>query len=96
MQDSSQRPRAIYDEVSTEHGLHQDFKLAGRAIRCPAPLFQESGSAGWTIDSMSRVLTTGGYSGGSRDRPDLQRLLDDIRALRNHSSLSTEVDRLKN
>jgi len=34
--------------------------------------------AGWTL--IRSRYDDGGYSGGSTDRPDLQRLLDDIRA----------------
>src|SRR5258708_36882909 len=54
-------------------------QLTGRAIRCCLRLYQEPGPCpGWTL--VRSRYDDGGYSGGSTDRPDLQRLLDDIRA----------------
>jgi len=50
-------------------------------------IYKESGHAGWTL--IRSRYDDGGYSGGSTDRPDLQRLLDDIRAGRLMSSSST-------
>ena len=39
-------------------------------------------------------MTTGEYSGGSTDRPDLQKLLDDIRARKIDVIVVYKVDRL--
>src|SRR5450830_2005716 len=48
--------------------------------------------AGWTVNR-SRY-DDGGYSGGSTDRPDLQRLLDDIRDRKVDIVVVYKVDRL--
>jgi len=39
-------------------------------------------------------MTMGGYSGGSTDRPDLQKLLDDIRSRKIDVIVVYKVDRL--
>ena len=48
--------------------------------------------AGWTL--IKPRYDDGGYSGGSTDRPDLQRLLDDIRARKINVIVVYKVDRL--
>jgi DNA invertase Pin-like site-specific DNA recombinase len=48
--------------------------------------------AGWTL--IKARYDDGGYSGGSTDRPDLQRLLDDIRARKIDVIVVYKVDRL--
>jgi site-specific DNA recombinase len=48
--------------------------------------------AGWTL--IRSRYDDGGYSGGSTDRPDLQRLLDDIRARKIDVIVVYKVDRL--
>src|SRR6266550_1068311 len=48
--------------------------------------------AGWTL--VRSRYDDGGYSGGSTDRPDLQRLLDDIRARKIDVIIVYKVDRL--
>ena len=48
--------------------------------------------AGWTL--VRSRYDDGGYSGGSTDRPDLQRLLDDIRARKLDVIVVYKVDRL--
>jgi DNA invertase Pin-like site-specific DNA recombinase len=48
--------------------------------------------AGWTL--IRSRYDDGGYSGGSTDRPDLQRLLDDIRARKLDVIVVYKVDRL--
>src|SRR5882757_4042523 len=57
---------AIYTRVSTEHGLDQEFNS----------LDAQYDAASAYIKSQARY-DDGGYSGGSTDRPDLQKLLDD-------------------
>ena len=48
--------------------------------------------AGWTL--IRSRYDDGGYSGGSTDRPDLQRLLDDIRSRKIDVIVVYKVDRL--
>src|SRR5258706_5526038 len=48
--------------------------------------------AGWTL--IRSRYDDGGYSGGSTDRPDLQKLLDDIRARKIDVIVVYKVDRL--
>jgi hypothetical protein len=51
-----------------------------------------SSARGWTL--VKARYDDGGYSGGSTDRPDLQRLLDDIRARKIDAIVVCKVDRL--
>src|SRR5882762_9034720 len=74
---------AIYTRVSTEHGLDQEFNSLDAQY--------EAASA--YIKSQARY-DDGGYSGGSTDRPDLQKLLDDIRARKIDVIVVYKVDRL--
>jgi site-specific DNA recombinase len=53
---------------------------------------QSQAHAGWTL--VRSRYDDGGYSGGSTDRPDLQRLLDDIRARKIDVIVVYKVDRL--
>ena len=48
--------------------------------------------AGWTL--IRSRYDDGGYSGGSTDRPDLQRLLDDVRIRKIDVIVVYKVDRL--
>ena len=70
---------AIYTRVSTEHGLDQEFNsLNAQYDAASAYIIKSQAHAGWTL--IRSRYDDGGYSGGSTDRPDLQKLLDDIRA----------------
>jgi hypothetical protein len=69
---------AIYNRVSTEHGLDQEFNSLDAQYDAASAYIKSQAHAGWTLIRLR--YDDGGYSGGSTDRPDLQRLLDDIRA----------------
>src|SRR5213075_1605370 len=69
---------AIYTRVSTEHGLDQEFNSLDAQHDAASAYIKSQAHAGWTL--IRSRYDDGGYSGGSTDRPDLQRLLDDIRA----------------
>ena len=69
---------AIYTRVSTEHGLDQEFNSLDAQYDAASAYIKSQAHAGWTL--IKSRYDDGGYSGGSTDRPDLQRLLDDIRA----------------
>src|SRR6478672_10026326 len=69
---------AIYTRVSTEYGLDQEFNSLDAQYDAASAYIKSQAHAGWTL--IRSRYDDGGYSGGSTDRPDLQRLLDDIRA----------------
>src|SRR5438105_767981 len=69
---------AIYTRVSTEHGLDQEFNSLDAQYDAASAYIKSQTHAGWTL--IRSRYDDGGYSGGSTDRPDLQRLRDDIRA----------------
>jgi DNA invertase Pin-like site-specific DNA recombinase len=83
---------AIYTRVSTEHGLDQEFNSLDAQYEAGSAYIKSQAHAGWTL-TRSRY-DDGGYSGGSTDRPDLQRLLDDIRARKIDVIVVYKVDRL--
>jgi hypothetical protein len=64
--------------VSTEHGLDQEFNSLDAQYDAASAYIRSQAHAGWAL--IRSRYDDGGYSGGSTDRPDLQRLLDDIRA----------------
>src|SRR5258707_6670729 len=67
-------------------------QLAGRQYDSASAYIKSQAHAGRTL-IRSRYDDTG-YSGGSTDRPDLQRLLDDIRARKLDVIVVYKVDRL--
>ena len=83
---------AIYTRVSTEHGLDQQFNSLDAQHEAASAYIKSQTHAGWTL--IRARYDDGGYSGGSTDRPDLQRLLDDIRARRIDVIVVYKVDRL--
>jgi site-specific DNA recombinase len=83
---------AIYTRVSTEHGLDQEFNSLDAQYEAASAYIKSQAHAGWTL--IRARYDDGGYSGGSTDRPDLQRLLDDIRARKIDIIVVYKVDRL--
>src|ERR1700684_2910394 len=83
---------AIYTRVSTDQGLDQEFNSLDAQYEAASAYIKSQAHAGWTL--IRSRYDTGGYSGGSTDRPDLQRLLDDIRARRIDVIVVYKVDRL--
>src|SRR5258706_11128693 len=69
---------AIYPRVSPEPGLDQEFNSLDAQYDAASAYIKSQAHAGWA--PIRSRYDDGGYSGGSTDRPDLQRLLDDIRA----------------
>ncbi len=68
---------AIYTRKSTDEGLEQDYNsLEAQRDACLSYVKSQSGE-GWT--ALKAPYDDGGYSGGSMDRPALQKLLSDIR-----------------
>jgi DNA invertase Pin-like site-specific DNA recombinase len=83
---------AIYTRVSTDQGLDQQFNSLDAQYDASSAYIKSQAHAGWTL--IKARYDDGGYSGGSTDRPDLQRLLDDIRARRIDVIVVYKVDRL--
>jgi site-specific DNA recombinase len=83
---------AIYTRVSTESGLDQDFNSLDAQYDAAQAYIRSQAHAGWTL--VRTRYDDGGFSGGSTDRPALQRLLDDIRAHRINVIVVYKVDRL--
>ena len=82
MSRASSRPPArrcaLYTRKSSEEGLDQDFNsLDAQREACAAYVTSQS-SEGWK--ALPAPYDDGGYSGGTMERPALQRLLGDIRA----------------
>src|SRR5258708_17254402 len=69
---------AIYTRVSTDQGLDQEFNSLDAQYDAASAYIKSQAHAAWAL--IRSRYDDGGYSGGSTDRPDLQRLLDDIRA----------------
>ncbi len=63
---------AVYTRVSTEHGLDQEFNSLDAQYDAASAYIKSQAHAGWTL--IRSRYDDGGYSGGSTDRPDLQRL----------------------
>jgi site-specific DNA recombinase len=83
---------AIYTRVSTDHGLDQEFNSLDAQYDAASAYIKSQAHAGWTL--IRSRYDDGGYSGGSTDRPDLQRLLDDIRVWKLDVIVVYKVDRL--
>src|ERR1700746_3030126 len=83
---------AIYNRVSTEHGLDQELNSMYAKYEAAAAYVKSQAHAGWSL--IRTRYDDGGFSGGSTDRPDLQRLLIDVRARKIDVIVVYKVDRL--
>src|ERR1700694_1484128 len=83
---------AIYTRVSTDHGLDQEFNSLDAQYDAASAYIKSQAHAGWAL--IRSRYDDGGYSGGFPDRPDLPRLLDDIRARKIDVIVVYKVDRL--
>jgi site-specific DNA recombinase len=73
---ASSRRCAIYTRKSSEEGLEQDFNsLQAQREACEAFIKSQAGE-GWRL--VKSAYDDGGLSGGTMERPALQRLLSDI------------------
>ena len=83
---------AIYTRKSTDEGLEQAFNsLDAQREACAAFILSQK-HEGWTV--LPTPYDDGGYSGGTMERPALQRLLADIEAGRIDVIVVYKVDRL--
>src|SRR4026208_690746 len=69
---------AIYTRVSTDAGLDQQFNSLDAQYDASEAYIRSQAHAGWRV--IKRRYDDGGYSGGSTDRPALQKGLDDVRS----------------
>ena len=83
---------AIYTRVSTDQGLDQDFNSLDAQYEAASAYITSQAHAGWTL--IRSRYDDGGYSGGSTDRPNLQRLLQDVRDRKIDIIVVYKVDRL--
>src|ERR1700756_3994519 len=83
---------AIYTRKSSEEGLEQDFNsLHAQREACEAFIRSQQGE-GWRL--VETAYDDGGLSGGTMNRPALQRLLGDIAQGRVDVVVVYKVDRL--
>lgn len=68
---------AIYTRVSTDAGLEQDFNSLDAQREASEAYIKSQSHEGWKL--IKTAYDNGGFSGGSLDRPALQRLLEDVR-----------------
>jgi site-specific DNA recombinase len=83
---------AVYTRVSTEYGLDQEFNSLDAQHEAAEAYIRSQAHDGWTL--IRTRYDDGGYSGGSTERPALQRLLADIRDHRIDIVVVYKVDRL--
>lgn len=83
---------AIYTRVSTDLGLEQDFNSLDAQYDASQAYIRSQNHAGWTL--IRNKYDDGGFSGGNTDRPELQRLLADVRAGKIDVIIVYKVDRL--
>ena len=83
---------AVYTRVSTDQGLEQDFNSLDAQYEASRAYIRSQAHAHW---SLARArYDDGGFSGGSMERPALQRLLADVRAGKIDVIVVYKVDRL--
>jgi DNA invertase Pin-like site-specific DNA recombinase len=83
---------AIYARVSSDERLAQDFNsLDAQREACQAYVRSQA-ELGWRL--LKDRYEDGGYSGGTLERPALQRLLDDVRQRRLDVIVLYKIDRL--
>ncbi|GMN14833.1 recombinase family protein [Altererythrobacter sp. MTPC7] len=89
---TKQRRCAIYTRKSTEEGLEKEFNtLDAQREACGAYIVSQS-HEGWV--QLANHYDDGGYSGGSMERPALQKLLSDVADGRVDVVVVYKIDRL--
>jgi site-specific DNA recombinase len=83
---------AIYTRVSTDSGLDQEFNSLDAQYDAASAYIRSQAHAHWSL--IRARYDDGGFSGGSTDRPALQRLLEDVRTRRVNIIVVYKVDRL--
>ncbi len=83
---------AIYTRKSSEDGLEQEFNSLDAQREASLAYITSQRHEGWK--ALSTIYDDGGFSGGTINRPALQRLLADIRAGKVDLVVIYKVDRL--
>ena len=83
---------AVYTRISTESGLEQDFNSLDNQREASEAYIKSQAHEGWKL--VRERYDDGGFSGGSMERPALQKLLDDVRARKIDVIVVYKVDRL--
>jgi len=83
---------AIYTRVSTDAGLEQDFNSLDAQREASEAYIKSQAHEGWRL--VRTGYDDGGFSGGSLERPALQRLLGDVRLGHVDIIVVYKVDRL--
>ena len=83
---------AIYTRVSTDAGLEQEFNSLDAQREAAQAYVKSQAHEGWVL--IRDRYDDGGYSGGSLDRPAMQKLLADIKERRIDVVVVYKVDRL--
>ncbi len=83
---------AIYTRVSTDSGLDQEFNSLDAQYDAASAYIRSQAHAHWAL--VRTRYDDGGFSGGSTNRPALQRLLADVTARRINVIVVYKVDRL--
>jgi DNA invertase Pin-like site-specific DNA recombinase len=83
---------AIYSRKSSDEGLEQSFNSLDAQREACAAYIDSQRHEGWV--ALDDRYDDGGYSGGTLDRPALQRLIRDIEAGRVDTVVCYKIDRL--
>ena len=83
---------AIYTRKSTDDGLDQAFNSLDAQYEACTAYVASQRHEGWSL--LKRRYDDGGISGGTLDRPDLQRLLSDIASGQVDMIVVYKIDRL--
>lgn len=83
---------AIYTRVSTDQGLDQEFNSLDAQREASEAYIKSQAHEGWVC--LKDQYDDGGFSGGSMERPALQKLLDDVRNQKLDVIVVYKVDRL--
>ncbi|BAT58590.1 DNA-invertase hin [Variibacter gotjawalensis] len=83
---------AVYTRVSTEYGLEQDFNSLDAQREASEAYIKSQSHEGWRLQPGN--YDDGGFSGGTLDRPALQKLLTAIRQRKIDVVVVYKVDRL--
>jgi DNA invertase Pin-like site-specific DNA recombinase len=83
---------AIYTRVSTDQGLEQEFNSLDAQREASEAYIKSQAHEGWVC--LKDHYNDGGYSGGSMERPALQKLLQDVRHRKLDVIVVYKVDRL--
>ncbi|HVI27858.1 recombinase family protein [Hansschlegelia sp.] len=90
---SNTRRCAVYTRVSTDHRLEQDFNSLDAQREAAEAYVRSQAGEGWKL-IRNGVFSDGGFSGGSMERPALQRLLDLVRSRSVDVIVVYKVDRM--